>query len=87
MAEGATDFPRMAISLMGSDEFDDLYSPIGLSDRAYVSFLYRLLVDRDADGQGLETYSQELRDGRLTRESVALGMIMSSEFSGKYALN
>jgi hypothetical protein len=81
LEDGATDLTTMMVEFMRSREFMEKYSLIGLSDRGYVSFLYRLLADRDADGHGLGTYSKQLREGELTREAVALGMITSSEFA------
>jgi hypothetical protein len=80
-----TDVPGMMLALMKSEEFNARYSTIGLTDRAYVSFLYRLLADRDPDQHGLLTYTKQLRDGLLTRENVAYGMMISSEFQAKYS--
>ncbi|MER9028117.1 DUF4214 domain-containing protein [Mesorhizobium sp. M0674] len=85
--DGSADVPKMMIDLMHSREFLRKYSIIGLSDRAYVGFLYRLLMDRDGDGYGLDVYSKQLRDGSMSRDSIARGMITSSEFTDKYAVH
>ncbi|ODT14395.1 MAG: hypothetical protein ABS35_34855 [Kaistia sp. SCN 65-12] len=74
----------LLLTLYKSDEFRGLYSTFGLSDRAYVSFLYRLLVDRDADGGGLDSYAAQLRSGSLRRDNIVHGMTTSSEFAAKY---
>lgn len=73
------------LELYKTDEFRRLYSTFGLSDRAYLSFLYRLLADRDADNGGLDSYAGQLRDGSLRRENIVLGMTTSSEFASKYS--
>lgn len=82
---GETDVTTMMLTLMQSDEFNRRYAAFGLSDRAYISFLYLLLVDRSADGYGLESYAKHLGNGSMTRETVALGMMLSHEFRSKYA--
>lgn len=86
LASDGSGLPMLAVGLMRSSEFNSRYAPIGLSDRSYISFLYRLLVDRDADEYGLDTYSRQLREGAITREDVALGMMTSGEFQAKHSL-
>ena len=75
----------MVVELMRGDEFQSSYVTIGLTDRAYISFLFLLLLDRPADDYGIETYARQLRAGTLTREDVAFGIIDSSEFKSKHA--
>jgi hypothetical protein len=82
---GETNLTEMMLTLMHSDEFNRRYPSFGLTDRAYIGFLYLLLLDRPADPFGLETYAKHLRDGSMTRENVAYGMMLSSEFQSKYA--
>lgn len=84
--DGSVDVPHMMLELMRSREFREKYSVIGLTDRAYVTFLYRLLADREADRYGLDSYVNQLSDGTLTREAVAFGMMTSSEFSAIHAM-
>jgi hypothetical protein len=84
LESGETSVAGLLMTLILSDEFSELYFARGLSDRAYVSFLYRLLVDRDADGYGLDSYARQLAEGGMTRESVAYGMILSSEFQKRH---
>ncbi|MER9952262.1 DUF4214 domain-containing protein [Mesorhizobium sp. M0047] len=85
--DNLADVPKMMIELMHSREFMRKYSTIGLSDRAYVGFLYRLLMDRDGDGYGLDIYSKQLREGSMSRDTIARGMITSSEFTDKYSVH
>ena len=76
--------PGLLMAMMRADEFNRLYFTDGISDRDYVAFLYRLLLDREGDGYGLDTYARQLGKGTMTRENVALGMIVSSEFQAKH---
>jgi hypothetical protein len=75
LENGETNITAMMLNLLHSDEFRGRYAPFGLTDRAYVSFLYLLLLDRPADPYGLDSYAKH----------VALGMILSSEFQSRYA--
>ncbi|WP_095080643.1 DUF4214 domain-containing protein [Mesorhizobium sophorae] len=75
----------MAVELMRSDEFQTSYATIGLTDRAYIGFLYMLFLNRPADDYGIETYSRQLRAGTMTREDLAFGIIDSSEFRSQHA--
>jgi len=68
-----------------SEEFEAKYATIGLTDRAYVAFLYMLLLDRPADNYGLESYVHQLRRGSMTRDAVAVGITSSSEFKSRHA--
>ncbi|WP_151613652.1 DUF4214 domain-containing protein [Sinorhizobium alkalisoli] len=85
LEKSETTVAAMTIALMKSDEFNGRYATFGLTDRSYVSFLYLLILGRAADPDGLDSYAKTLSGGTITRESVALGMILSSEFQLKYA--
>lgn len=82
---GKASYVDMLTSLLRSDEFNERYGTYGMSDRAYVNFLYLLLVGRAADGYGLDSYAKQMREGTLARDYVALGMITSSEFAARHA--
>jgi hypothetical protein len=84
LANGDASVTDMLLTLVRSDEFVSRHATFGLSDRAYVSFLYRMLLNRDADQHGLDSYAKELRNGSMSRESVAQGIMMSSEFQSKH---
>ncbi|WP_157017464.1 DUF4214 domain-containing protein [Mesorhizobium xinjiangense] len=72
------------VELMRSAEFAERYAPFGLTHRAYVSFLYRLLLDRNVDAYGFDTYGRELDAGNMTRFGVALSIVRSSEFESRH---
>ena len=82
--EAGASITYMMGALMSSDEFSERYSTFAMNDREYVGFLYPLLLGRAADGGGVESYAMQLRDGKMTRESVAIGMMTSSEFNDKH---
>jgi hypothetical protein len=82
---GQTNLIDMIIKLMRSADFQSKYPTIGLTDRAYISFLYLLLLDRPADNLGLEAYARQLRAGTMTREAVVFGIIDSTEFRSRHA--
>ncbi|WP_140764289.1 DUF4214 domain-containing protein [Mesorhizobium sp. B4-1-4] len=75
----------VVMEMIRTEEFEDKYATIGLTDRAYIAFLYLLLLDRPADSYGMETYARQLRVGSMTRDAVALGIVTSSEFKSRHA--
>ncbi|MGK9287138.1 DUF4214 domain-containing protein [Sinorhizobium meliloti] len=85
LEKGEMSVTEMVLSLMRSHEFRQQFALFGLTDRAYISFLYLLFVGRPADPYGLDSYARDLSDGTMTREQVALGMMRSHEFRTKYA--
>lgn len=85
LADGETTFMDMLVSMLRSREFVERYSSFGMTDRTYVGFLYPLLLGREADGYGLDSYARQLRDGSMTRDDVAIAMMASNEFTTKYS--
>lgn len=85
LESGGAGVVDVIMDVIRSKEFEAKYAAIGLTDRAYVSFLYLLLLNRPADNYGLETYARQLRRGSMTREAVALGIVNSSEFRSRHA--
>jgi hypothetical protein len=85
LENGDAKLAEMIMEMIRSDDFEGKYFTSGMTDRAYISFLYLLLLDRPADGDGLESYASLLRAGSVTREAVAFGMIESSEFKSRHA--
>jgi len=75
----------VVMEMIRSEEFEAKYATIGLTDRAYIGFLYMLLLDRPADSYGMETYAHQLRKGSMTRDAIALGIVTSSEFKSRHA--
>lgn len=67
----------MVAGFTRSQEFRERYG--ALSDAAFVTQLYRNVLDRAPDAQGLENWSARLEDG-MSRERVVLGFSDSAEF-------
>jgi hypothetical protein len=84
MDSGETGLAHMIIEVMRSADFESRFATIGLTDRAYISFLYLLLLDRPADNDGLEDYARQLRAGTMTREAVVFEFINSFEFRSRH---
>ncbi|WFP62621.1 DUF4214 domain-containing protein [Mesorhizobium sp. WSM4904] len=76
----------MIMELMRSEEFQTKYATIGLTDRAYVGFVYMLLLNRPADDYGMETYTRQLRAGTMTRDDLVFGIAQSSEFNSRHVV-
>ena len=76
---------RYRFAILDTDEFAGRYSAFSLTDRDYVEFLYKLLLERDPDAHGLDSYATELASGGVTRAGGALGLVNSSEFRSTHA--
>jgi len=85
LESGEVQLADMIVEMMRSGDFERKYALIGLNDVAYIRFLYQLLLDRAADHEGLANYLRQLRAGTMTRETVAYGIIDSTEFRRKHA--
>ncbi|AZO09408.1 DUF4214 domain-containing protein [Mesorhizobium sp. M3A.F.Ca.ET.080.04.2.1] len=85
LESGNSKLADMIVEMMRTDDFESRYATFGLTDSAYINFLFQLLLGRGADGYGLETYVTQLRAGSMTREMVAYGIITSAEFNSRYA--
>lgn len=79
--EGSATVDDLLRTLVSSAEFDARHQTSTLTDRQYVELIYRLMIGRDPDGQGLEAYSAQLSDGTLTRISMASSAMQSAEFA------
>ncbi|MEY9559321.1 DUF4214 domain-containing protein [Sinorhizobium fredii] len=80
MQNGEATYTNMVHSLMRSDEFEAKYATFSLTERSYVTLLYRLLVGREPDEYGLASYVKQIRAGTMDRWAVVEGLITSSEF-------
>jgi hypothetical protein len=60
-------------------EFERRYGP--LDDEGFVEQIYRNVLGRPADGQGLAYWTGLLDEGRLTRGGVVLNVSLSDEFT------
>lgn len=86
LASGEIGMFDLLMEMIGSEEFSDRYATFGLPNKAYINLLYRLLLNRDADGYGLSAYEKELATGATDRIHIALGLISSSEFKDKHPI-
>ncbi len=68
------------LGMIGSDEFSQSQGASALSNSDYISLIYRLLLDRDPDGQGRRDYLEALESGKLSRQRLAKTLIASGEF-------
>jgi hypothetical protein len=84
LESGDTSIEGVLLTILRSPEFSERHSAFTMSDRAYVKAMYLLLLGREADAAGLDSYAAELRDGGLTRAGVAMSLIQSSEFKSKH---
>lgn len=71
--------------MTNSEEFTARHGTVGMSNAAYVNFLYGKLLLREADPGGLATYAKELNTGHVDRPTVVQGIVTSSEFAHKHA--
>jgi len=85
MREGMT-ISEVLARLLESYELSSKYGLFGLSNADFVTFSYRLLLDRDPDGGGLSSYVAQLDKGSMTRNDVAAGILNSTEFRSKHPL-
>ena len=86
LEKGDVDVTEMALKLLSSDAFNSRYPVYGVSDRTFVNFLFELLLDRDADSNGLASYVKQLNQGLMSRASVAHSILTSEEFRSKHEL-
>lgn len=74
---GANTAKQAAYGFVFSNEFKDK----NLSDEEFVKTMYRVFMDREADGAGLNAWIEVLRSGQ-SREHVFNGFADSTEFHG-----
>jgi hypothetical protein len=84
LKRGKATVPELIEAMFRSNEFYDRYDSFALSDRTYVSFLYKLLLNRIADNDGRASYLKQLASGTMTRADVAVSLATSSEFRNKH---
>ena len=74
------------LSLIASPELDGRYAIQRRTDGDYVTFLYRLLLNRAPDGEGLSNYTALLANKTLDRIGLARGIVLSGEFRNAHAI-
>jgi hypothetical protein len=71
------------LGLLDSNEFAAKYQVEALDDTDFVTLAYRLLLGRDPDGNGLQSYVSGLATGAFSRTEVYEGILNSEEFRKK----
>ncbi len=76
----------LVVALLGSEAFAARYVPEDLPDPAFVTFIYRLLLEREPDGQGFQDYTAQLNAGELSKAAIARALVTSGEFEARHAV-
>ena len=74
---------NVLLRLLQSDEFSGRYQIATMTNADFVTLLYRLLLGRDPDAAGLESYVSKLATGGLSRTQVCEDVLDSDEFRAK----
>ena len=74
---------NVLLRLLQSDEFAGRYQIAAMTNADFVTLLYRLLLGRDPDAAGLESYVSKLATGALSRTQVCEDVLNSDEFHAK----
>lgn len=75
--------PALLVKLLNSDEFATKYRVAELGNEEFVTLAYRLLLGRDPDGQGLQSYGSALAKRTLSISTVYDSIVASDEFRTK----
>jgi len=78
--------PQMLSDVLSSDEVRDRFLPSTMSNREFVIMLYRMLLRREPDNDGLMSYVSQLERGALSRENLQQEIISSNEFHSRNAI-
>ncbi len=73
-------------TLGASPEFAQRYRVAYLTDEEFVALVFRLLLGREPDGQGLSDYAGQLREGKLARAALISSLAGSDEFKTRHPL-
>ncbi|WP_352938544.1 DUF4214 domain-containing protein [Mesorhizobium sp. M0938] len=78
-------FPTLT-KLLHSVEFRTENRPVGLGNAQYVALLYRLLLGREPDNNGLSVYVSKLNSGKVSGEQIVAELIHSYEFRSRHTV-
>ena len=84
--EAGTPVAQVLSDLLHSEELNDRHAVSRLGDRDYVRLLYRLLLGREPDGEGLASYTAALASGSMRRADVLRGILGSDELRNRHPL-
>ncbi len=71
--------------LLQSPEFQKKYGINRIDNASFVTLMFRLLLQREPDGAGLQSYVSGLNDGSLSKKQVWSAIIASEEFRNKHS--
>src|SRR5687767_6572764 len=77
---------QMLLDVLSSDEVRDRFLPSKMSNREFVIMLYRMLLRREPDNEGLKSYVSQLERGALSRVNLQQEIISSNEFHSRNAI-
>ncbi|MBZ9677677.1 DUF4214 domain-containing protein [Mesorhizobium sp. ES1-1] len=72
------------LMIMNSAEFKTGNLPAGLGNVKYITVLYRVLLGRDPDNNGLDSYVGRLSINKVTRQDIVSEFTNSYEFRSKH---
>jgi hypothetical protein len=72
------------LGLLQSSEFKKKYEIDQFDDDAFVTFAYRLLLDREPDAEGLKSYVANLHSDTRNRSQLWQALLASEEFRTKH---
>lgn len=78
-------FPTLTKMLL-SVEFRTDNQPVGLGNAQFIALLYRTLLGRAPDGQGLSAYVSKLDSGEVSGEQIVAELIHSYEFRSRHTV-
>ena len=84
LASGDISIPDLIRLLATSGEFKARHGTHRMSNAAWVNFVFQVLLLREADPYGLNTYVKQLNEGHMTRETVIQGIAISREFVNRH---
>ena len=76
----------MLLDVLSSEEVRDRFLPSKMSNREFVIMLYRMLLRREPDNDGLMSYVSQLERGALSRVNLQQEIISSNEFHSRNAI-
>ena len=80
LKQGMT-IPQMLADILTFDEVRVRFLSSNMADREFVIMLYRVLLRREPDNEGLTNYVSQLKRGALSRINLQHELISSNEFA------
>jgi hypothetical protein len=81
IAHGKLTIGAVVDGLIESADFNNRYALDSLSQTDFVVVAYEMLLGRQPDNLGLDSYARQLEDGALSRRELLHALMWSSEFA------